>query len=295
MIISDKGRQMLKSVSPIYGQSKIMQAVFEAVGGEFDDVDQLSDEVFAQMFPQTATWGVVYWEELLRLKSNKNLPSELRRARVLSKMQTRWPVTPAKMEIYISSVAGKIPVEIIQNVADYTFQVDFMYMLHAGELLNLIEVVKIIEDVKPAHTAYQLCIAFYTKMEIAKKHRTWLFDYVLTDTLLCGTHPDIAIIGRIIACPATIDNTMSVTAFDYVLTGTEPIISTIGVALKTKCDAEVSLSFYGFDYKLCGTAPVPETKGCIEKTNLSITNELTAARFLYPECGELLCGTYPAA
>ena len=292
---SISGKRMLGYISPIYGSSRIMQAIMDADGHEIDAIRARVIDIQMQLFPQTATWGLVYWENCLGIPTNERAPYQDRRNRVITKIQQRWPITPAKMEIYISSISGGIPVEIVQNVADYTFRAEFMYTLYAGEPLNLIEVAKTIEDVKPAHMACQLCVVYNVGVRSIEKHRAWLFDYPLCNTYKTGIYPDITIIGRIIACPATIDSTMSVTAFDYMLTGTEPIISTIGVALKTKCDAEVSLSFYGFDYKLCGTGPIPGTKGLVEKTNIDVTNELTAARFLYPECGALLCGTYPAA
>ncbi len=295
MIASPKGRRMLKSVSPIYGQSKTMQAVFEAVGAEFDDLDQLSDEVLAQLFPQTATWGIVYWEALLKLKSNKDFPIEQRRARVLSKMQQRWPVTPARMEIYISSVSGGIPVMIVQNVEDYTFRVDFMYMPHEGKLLNLAEVARTIESTKPAHLAYQLCVAFYAESEVAEEYRAWLFNYPLCNVFKAGTYPETVILGKVLDCSAIVSSIIKTTVFDFILTGTEPFVSTLGTTLKTGCGIETNILPYRFEYDLCGTGPAPGTKGHIENINMNLANELTAACFLYPPTGELLCGTYPAA
>ena len=292
MIASPKGRRMLKSVSPIYGQSKTMQAVFEAVGAEFADLDQLSDDVLAQLFPQTATWGIVYWEALLGLKSNRDLPIEQRRARALSKMQQRWPVTPARMEIYISSVSGGIPVMIAQNVADYTSRAD----MYAGEhLLNLIDVARTIESTKPAHLAYQLCVAFRMGIGAIERNSAWLFDFPLCDTHKTGIYPDIATIGKVLTCPVAIDSTLKATSFEYALAGMEPIISTLGTTLKTGCGIETNILPYRFEYDLCGTGPAPGTKGHIENINMNLANELTAACFLYPPTGELLCGTYPAA
>lgn len=97
---------------------------------------------------------------------------------------------------------------------------------------------------------------------IEARRAAWLFNYVLTDTLLCGTHPVEAILGKV---------------------------------LKSMCDITADLFPHKFDYNLCGTNPTTKTKGHIEKTNLNTTSELEAARFLYPPTGELLCGTYPAA
>lgn len=280
-------------ISPIYGPNRTMQAIMQANEYEIDNIRALVTDIRKQLLPQTATWGLIYWENLVGIPVNERVSYQDRRNKVIAKIQQRWPITPAKTEAYISNISGGIPVAIVQNVAAYTFRVDFIYTLHTGELLNLAEIAKTIESVKPAHLAYQLCVAFQVKLDITEECRAWLFSYPLCNVYKTGTYPDIAVLGKILACPTGISGNINTTVFDYVLAGTKPIISTLGTILKTGCDIRASLFLYKFDYELCGTDPVVTTKGHIEKTSLNIKNELKAARFSYPECGGLLCGASP--
>lgn len=152
MINSAKGRRLFGYISPIYDHAVIMQAVMEAIGAEWDDVDRLTDEVFAQLFPQTATWGIVYWEMLLKIPVNKGLPIEQRRARVLARMQTRWPMTKERMEQLVRTFSKDKQAFIREFFDQYRFEVLFSLT----QSVDLGTVYEVIEEAKPAHLGYSL-------------------------------------------------------------------------------------------------------------------------------------------
>lgn len=152
MITSPKGRKFLGYISPIYEQSVIMKAVMEAIGAEWDDVDRLTDEVFAQLFPQTATWGIVYWERLVGIPENDSLSIEQRRARVLTRMQTRWPMTKERMERLVRTFSEDKQAFIREFFDQYRFEVVFSLT----QPVDLRTVYEILEEAKPAHLGYGL-------------------------------------------------------------------------------------------------------------------------------------------
>ena len=152
MIASAKGKRFLEYISPIYEQSIIMQAIMEAIGTEWDDVGRLTDEVFAQLFPQTATWGIVYWEMLLKIPVNKGLPIEQRRARVLGRMQTRWPMTKERMEQLVRTFSKDKQAFIREFFDQYRFEVLFSLT----QPVDLGTVYEVIEEAKPAHLGYSM-------------------------------------------------------------------------------------------------------------------------------------------
>ena len=152
MITSPKGRKFLGYVSPIYEQSVIMQAIMEAIGVEWNDIDRLTDEVFAQLFPQTATWGIVYWERLVGIPRNDSLSIEQRRERVLTRMQTRWPMTKERMEQLVRIFSQDKQAFIREFFDQYRFEVLF----NLTQSVDLGTVYEIIEEAKPAHLSYSL-------------------------------------------------------------------------------------------------------------------------------------------
>src|SRR5690606_22380729 len=152
MITSPKGRKFLGYISPIYEQSVIMQAVMEAIGAEWDDIDRLTDEVFAQLFPQTATWGIVYWERLVGIPRNDSLSIGQRRERVLTRMQTRWPMTKERMEQLVRTFSQDKQAFIREFFDQYRFEVLF----NLTQSVDLGTVYEVIEEAKPAHLSYSL-------------------------------------------------------------------------------------------------------------------------------------------
>jgi len=152
MIASPKGKKFLGYISPIYEQSVIMQAVMEAIGAEWDEAEKLTDEILTQLFPQTATWGIVYWEWLLGIPPNDSIPIEQRRTRVLTRMQTRWPMTKEQMEQLVRTFSQDKQAFIREFFDQYRFEVLF----NLTQSVDLGTVYEVIEEAKPAHLGYSL-------------------------------------------------------------------------------------------------------------------------------------------
>lgn len=152
MIASAKGKRFLEYISPIYEQSIIMQAILEAIGAEWDEAEKLADEVLAQLFPQTATWGIVYWERLVGIPRNDSLSIEQRRARVLTRMQTRWPMTKERMEQLVRTFSKDKQAFIREFFDQYRFEVLFSLT----QSVDLGIVYEVIEEAKPVHLGYSL-------------------------------------------------------------------------------------------------------------------------------------------
>ncbi len=153
MIKSKAGNKFLKHyISPIYEQSIIMQAIMEAIGEEWDRAEKLADDILAQLFPQTATWGIIYWEALLKIPPNNNLTIEQRRTRVLTKMQTRYPMTKERMEQLVRTFSQDKQAFIREFFDQYRFEVVFSLT----QSVDLGTVYEVIEEAKPAHLDYSL-------------------------------------------------------------------------------------------------------------------------------------------
>lgn len=155
MITSTKGKEMLKTVSPIYHRSKIMQSIFQAIGTELEIANHIADEVLLQMFPQTATWGLRYWEELLDIPVNESTDINKRRALVMARIKLRSPVTPKRIAEVIKTFTEEFSkyVEVTENVEPHVFQV----IIGAnGPGIDYSEVYRMIKKIKPSHESFYL-------------------------------------------------------------------------------------------------------------------------------------------
>lgn len=171
MIKSQKGREMIGYISPIYEQSKVMQAIFESIGSEFDGIYELSEDILKQIFPQTATWGLIYWEDAVNIISN-NEDIERRRGKVIAKLQSRYTITPLKMAMILKNYTGA-DIEIVENVEPYTFKVKLTG--REGFPKSLEDLYKEVKKIKPSHLSVR-----YELISITES------NFYVGATTLCG-------------------------------------------------------------------------------------------------------------
>lgn len=151
IIKSKKGIEMMDTISSIYELSSIMQSIYEAIGREVDSLDNLNEDLIMQLFPQTATWGLSFWERRLNLTSNKDEDLEIRRGKVLAKLQSKYTINPERFAQIIKNQTGAIA-QIIEDVAPYIFKVK----ADVRNVKDATELSKIIKKVKPSHLGFIL-------------------------------------------------------------------------------------------------------------------------------------------
>lgn len=186
IVTSESGRRMMGYVLPIYDFDRFVLTVFQINGMQVDDLQKWTRELRDQAFPQTATWGLRYFEQRLGLPINESLPVEERRRRILTKMTTEWPITPWRMQVIASEATG-LPTEIIQNVAAYTFRV--LFDGDNSDSLNLVAAQNAIEEAKPAHLSYELGLKTNVTTGIATSSQTLEVKQPYCGTFLAGQRP----------------------------------------------------------------------------------------------------------
>lgn len=164
MLKSKKANDMYYSVSPIYEQCEIMKAIFEAIGNEADMSQELLNDILKQLFPQTATWGLIFWEQRLKLTINLNEDIRIRRAKVLSKLQSTHKIINPKQMALILSNYTKANIDIIEDVAPYTFEIDLIS--REGFPDDLKEMYKEVKRIKPSHLAVKYNMKSITKNNV---------------------------------------------------------------------------------------------------------------------------------
>lgn len=220
MISSKKGQRMIETITPIYRNSRIEQAIYEAIGSEFDDGDNLVEEVLLQLFPQTAAWGLVFWEQRLNISINLNEDIDKRRKKVITKLQTKYPITPERMASILKSYTGFDSI-INEGVTDYIFEV----ILTSEDAFNINteNVLKIVNRIKPSHLGYNLGLQHNKTIGITEEFKRYVYDFPIAG-IYCGTYP-------------------------YSVQEARSFSSDIGI------DEESNIEEYDYDIPLCGTIP----------------------------------------
>ena len=98
---------MLHSISEgFYQKSYVMKWLLQVEGLEWDEAENILEELPLQFFPETATWGLVYHEQKWQLPVKYNLGYDERRKLIYQRRDFKAPMTPYKMELYIGKVLG---------------------------------------------------------------------------------------------------------------------------------------------------------------------------------------------
>ncbi len=151
-----------KSVAVVELQSAIEQAGTAA--------ELAVEDVMAQLFLDTATWGLTYWEKMYGIEGDVKKSYEIRRSVVRAKMRGVGTTTVEMMKnVAESFVNGEV--EVIEENHLYQFQIKMLSVI--GIPPNMEDLKQAIEEIKPAHLGYGIVIKYNTWGMVKDKPMTW--------------------------------------------------------------------------------------------------------------------------
>lgn len=149
--------KMMSWIPPIYENSQVMNILYGAIATEWEEVEQIIAEIKDQTVPQTATWGLVYWEQLFNIPTNTALTYQQRRDAVLVKASQRVNTTIEKLQ---SEILNQTHVYVFisnrafdenNNYISHTFLISY----RAVNSITDAKIKRIVEEYKPAHLSVQ--------------------------------------------------------------------------------------------------------------------------------------------
>lgn len=157
---SEAGQRMLERVSPIYEEAYVAKWLFEVMGLEWDEARLIFEELKLQAFPETATWGLRYWEERYRIPVDESRPPEERRREVLLRRSFRAPMNPERIEDVVGRMTGRV-VHVEENAAPYVFTV---HLLDGGNILDYPAVRATLRRMKPSHQNFMIDVVMTARV-----------------------------------------------------------------------------------------------------------------------------------
>lgn len=170
--------RIMRYLPEYYQESKVMGAIAEAQGSELEKLYTTLDEILAQFYIHTATWGLDYWDEFLGLKTAA-YPIEERRRLLKSKLAMQPSVTRERLKRLLEEVADSV--DIIEHYGEYTF--DVVLLVKTKLRTTFEKILQQIEDIKTAHLAYQVILGFLHELQATVAFNRW-FSEILKR---CGT------------------------------------------------------------------------------------------------------------
>ena len=158
--ISPGALRMMDTVTKgFYDKSYVAKWLFQVMGIEIDRLRELMKEIPEQIFPETATWGLMYHEQKWQLPVRENLSREERRTLICQKRDFRAPMTPFRMEKYLADATGfKVYIADASDPGEYGFfpshpNIFKVYFIGEGTP-DLKLIYDMINQLKQSHTAY---------------------------------------------------------------------------------------------------------------------------------------------
>lgn len=160
--VSESAKNMIASVSDgFYDNSYVGKWLYEVMGQEYDTAREIAEDILNQLFPETATWGLMYHEIKWGLPVRENLPYEERRQLIYRKRDYRAPMTPYRMEGYLKTATGfDVRIADINDPGDYGFvaphpNVFKTYFMGEGTLASK-RARSMLNELKQSHTMFTM-------------------------------------------------------------------------------------------------------------------------------------------
>lgn len=142
---------LTKLVPEFIAEKKEMHDLYITQGYEMGYLQQALDDIINQCFISTATWGLVRWEKIFNVTTNLALTYEQRREILVAKICGQGTTTVQMIKDTAAAFSGG-EVDVMEDNANSRFVVRFIGI--KGIPRNMKDFIVMLEEIKPAHLAY---------------------------------------------------------------------------------------------------------------------------------------------
>lgn len=147
----------------IYHELVEAQEILDRQAGMLERTYNDVQDLFAQFFIETATWGLANWERAFGVQTDVTKSVEERRSILKARMRGVGTVTAELIKNVAESWYGG-EVNVIEKPAEYTIVVKFVSSI--GVPTNLADVEKALRELVPAHLAVDFEFTYLLIREI---------------------------------------------------------------------------------------------------------------------------------
>ncbi|WP_309119214.1 putative phage tail protein [Paenibacillus sp.] len=153
---------------PFYRDYREMVGLQTTLGKDIGLLKRMSTDLLDEVFVGTSAEALHLWERDLGLQTDSSKPAPWRREVILSKLRGSGTTTKKNVIAAAATFSGG-KVDVIEYPDEYRFVVQFIGTL--GIPPNMAGFIQMIEQIKPAHLAYELLFT-YTAWNMVEEE-TW--------------------------------------------------------------------------------------------------------------------------
>jgi len=148
---------LMQYLPDYYKDVREMEKLQETIGLEIGGLKVGTVDVLDQAFVETATVSLGRWEAELGLNIDSSKSYATRREMIKAKLRGNGSTTPEMIQRTASAFSGGV-VEVKEVPDEYRFEIHFVSTL--GIPPNMAGLIQIIEEIKPAHLAYEFVFSY---------------------------------------------------------------------------------------------------------------------------------------
>ena len=149
--------------------SEQSKALIEALEDASLEAKAALEDVMAQFFINTATWGLALWEQQVGIETDNSLSLESRRSAILQKLVASGNTTAEMIRGLAETITGyEAKVEVND---DYSFSLSFWGEQTKRAAIDVDELKTVVEQIKPAHLRF--VISGITWGDLESLELTW--------------------------------------------------------------------------------------------------------------------------
>lgn len=156
--------------STIWENSELIQSAYRNQGIELGLLYYYLEDLKNQLFIDSATWGLTYWEEEYGIVPNLNSDYEERREVIKARKRGQGTCTKALIKSVAESFSGG-ECEVIENTAPYTFTIKFTGV--KGIPKNMEGLKEVLNSIKPAHLLYDFKYTYTSWNHLESKNLSY--------------------------------------------------------------------------------------------------------------------------
>lgn len=116
-------KELMSYLPEDYEGSQETVTIQQAIQPELDTLWKKRDDLLLQLNPNTATWGLVYWEKAFGLPVDTALLDEKRRIRIAARLRGMQTTTVAALQSVVESFCPGCDVSIVERYSEYLVEI----------------------------------------------------------------------------------------------------------------------------------------------------------------------------
>lgn len=148
---------------PSFEHNPVGYEIQDSFDKELEILSNVKQETFDQLFVDTATWGLDYWEKNLCIETNSKLNYKTRRSNIKAKMRGRGTTTKQVLKSICEDYT-KREADIKEYAKEFLLVLDII--INDCDYNTVVELDKFVNQIKPCHLYHKFMMNLITENKL---------------------------------------------------------------------------------------------------------------------------------